>query len=181
MIDNPAIAIGLGMIISLILTESVGVTAGGLIVPGYIALNLHSPAMVLTTFGISLFTLAILNLLSRYIIIYGKRRLVFCLLLAFILGSIIREVPMHLMDLYDVEALSGLLKISELNFIQYSIVRIGYLLSQFTSSELIYVGYLIPGLIASWMDKQGIITTTSIILIIASLINLILMVLAHYV
>ena len=41
MIDNPAIAIGLGMIISLILTESVGVTAGGLIVPGYIALNLH--------------------------------------------------------------------------------------------------------------------------------------------
>ena len=69
MIDNPAIAIGLGMIISLILTESVGVTAGGLIVPGYIALNLHSPAMVLTTFGISLFTLAILNLLSRYIII----------------------------------------------------------------------------------------------------------------
>ena len=68
MIDNPAIAIGLGMIISLILTESVGVTAGGLIVPGYIALNLHSPAMVLTTFGISLFTLAILNLLSRYIL-----------------------------------------------------------------------------------------------------------------
>ena len=169
------------MIISLILTESVGVTAGGLIVPGYIALNLHSPAMVFTTFGISLFTLAILNLLSRYIIIYGKRRLVFCLLLSFILGSMIREVPMHLMDLYDVQTLSGLLKVPELNFIQYSIVRIGYLLSQFTSSELIYVGYLIPGLIASWMDKQGIITTASIILIIASLINLILMVLAHYV
>ena len=57
--------IPIGMIISLILTESVGVTAGGLIVPGYIALNLHSPAMVLTTFGISLFTLAILNLSYR--------------------------------------------------------------------------------------------------------------------
>ena len=181
MIDNPAIAIGLGMIISLILTESVGVTAGGLIVPGYIALNLHSPAMVLTTFGISLFTLAILNLLSRYIIIYGKRRLVFCLLLAFILGSIIREVPIHLKNIYDVETLSALLDISELNFIQYLIVQIGYLLSEFTSSELVYVGYLIPGLIASWMDKQGILTTSSIILIIASFINLILMVLAHYV
>ena len=181
MIDNPAIAIGLGMIISLILTESVGVTAGGLIVPGYIALNLHSPAMVLTTFGISLFTLAILNLLSRYIIIYGKRRLVFCLLLAFILGSIIREVPIHLKGIYDVETLSALLDISELNFIQYFIVQIGYLLSEFTSSELVYVGYLIPGLIASWMDKQGILNTSSIILIIASFINLILMVLAHYV
>ncbi|MBV68149.1 MAG: poly-gamma-glutamate biosynthesis protein PgsC [Candidatus Marinimicrobia bacterium] len=181
MIDNPAIAIGLGMIISLILTESVGVTAGGLIVPGYIALNLHSPAMVLTTFGISLFTLAILNLLSRYIIIYGKRRLVFCLLLAFILGSIIREVPIHLKSIYDVETLSALLDISELNFIQYFIVQIGYLLSEFTNSELVYVGYLIPGLIASWMDKQGILNTSSIILIIASFINLILMVLAHYV
>ena len=88
MIDNPAIAIGLGMIISLISLNLLS-TAGGLIVSGYIALNLHSPAMVLITFGISLFTLAILNLLSRYIIIYG-RRLVFCLLLAFILGSIIR-------------------------------------------------------------------------------------------
>ena len=149
--------------------------------PGYIALNLHSPAMVLTTFGISLFTLAILNLLSRYIIIYGKRRLVFCLLLAFILGSIIREVPIHLKGIYDVETLSALLDISELNFIQYFIVQIGYLLSEFTSSELVYVGYLIPGLIASWMDKQGILTTSSIILIIASFINLILMVLAHYV
>ena len=105
----------------------------------------------------------------------------FCLLLAFILGSIIREVPIHLKGIYDVETLSALLDISELNFIQYFIVQIGYLLSEFTSSELVYVGYLIPGLIASWMDKQGILTTSSIILIIASFINLILMVLAHYV
>ena len=85
MIDNPAIAIGLGMIISLILTESVGVTAGGLIVPGYIALNLHSPYMVLITFLISLFTLLVLNFLSKFIIIYGKRRLVFCLLFSFLI------------------------------------------------------------------------------------------------
>ena len=73
MVDNPAIAIGLGMIISLILTEAVGVTAGGLIVPGYIALNLHSPYMVLITFLISILTLLILNFLSRFIIIYGNK------------------------------------------------------------------------------------------------------------
>ena len=60
--------------------------------------------------------------------------------------------------IYDVETLSALLDISELNFIQYFIVQIGYLLSEFTNSELVYVGYLIPGLIASWMDKQGILT-----------------------
>ena len=181
MVENPAIAIGLGMIISLILTESVGVTAGGLIVPGYIALHLHSPYMVLTTFSISLLTLLVLNLLSRIIIIYGKRRLVFCLLFSFILGSIIREVPIHLKSIYDVETLSALLYISDLNFIQYYIVKIGYLLTKFTSSEMVYVGYLIPGLIASWMDKQGIVTTSSIIIIISSFINLILMVLTKYV
>jgi len=181
MIENPAIAIGLGMIISLILTESVGVTAGGLIVPGYIALHLHAPYMVLTTFLISLFTLLVLNLLSRFIIIYGKRRLVFCLLFSFILGSIIREVPIHLKNIYDVETLSALLHVSDLNFIQYYLVKIGYWLTKFTSSEMVYVGYLIPGLIASWMDKQGILTTSSIIIIISSFINLILMVLAKYV
>ena len=46
---------------------------------------------------------------------------------------------------------------------------------------MIYVGYLIPGLIASWMDKQGVIITASTIVIIASVINLILMVLGKYV
>ena len=181
MLDNPAIAIGLGMIISLILTESVGVTAGGLIVPGYIALNLHSPYMVLITFLISILTLLILNFLSRFIIIYGKRRLVFCLLFSFILGSIIREVPIHLKGVYDVESLFTLLQIGELNFIEYSIVKLGYWLTEFTSSDMVYIGYLIPGLMASWMDKQGVITTSSIILIISSFINLILMVLAKYV
>ena len=83
MLEHPAIAIGLGMIISLMLTEIVGVTAGGLIVPGYIALSLHNPYAVLFTFCISLITLLILNFLSRFLIIYGKRRLVFCLILSF--------------------------------------------------------------------------------------------------
>tara|TARA_B100001750_G_scaffold198909_1_gene172257 strand:+ start:31 stop:591 length:561 start_codon:yes stop_codon:yes gene_type:complete len=186
MIDNPAIAIGLGMIISLILTESIGVTAGGLIVPGYIALNLHSPYMVLITFLISLFTLLVLNFLSKFIIIYGKRRLVFCLLFSFILGSIIREVPIYLMndhfgDAWTVYGLADLLQTDELNFIQYYLVLLSFWLTEFTSADIIYIGYLIPGLMASWMDKQGVITTSSIILIISSFINLILMLLAKYV
>ncbi len=84
---NPfvGIAIGLGMVISLLLTESVGVTAGGLIAPGYIALSLHNPMAVIITFVISLITLLIVHLLSMKIIIYGKRRLVFCILIAFII------------------------------------------------------------------------------------------------
>ena len=191
MLDHPSIAIGLGMIISLILTESVGVTAGGLIVPGYIALNLHNPYMVVFTFLISLITLLALNLLSRFIIIYGKRRLVFCLLLSFLLGSIVREFPLYLMESNDIDNLLSLRNFEGLNFIQYFIVEISYQLVKFTEVEMnydylinnpmIYVGYLIPGLIASWMDKQGVIITASTIVIIASVINLILMVLGKYV
>ena len=41
--------------------------------------------------------------------------------------------------------------------------------------ELEYIGYIIPGLIASWMDRQGILRTTSVVLIVASIVNLIMM------
>ena len=41
--------------------------------------------------------------------------------------------------------------------------------------ELEYIGYIIPGLIASWMDRQGVIRTVSVILIVASIVNLFMM------
>ena len=42
------IAIGLGMVISLFLTETIGVMAGGIIVPGYFALYLQNPVQKYT-------------------------------------------------------------------------------------------------------------------------------------
>ena len=80
------IAVGLGIVISLFLTETLGVTAGGVIVPGYIALYLHDPLRVIGTFITSLIALSIVKFLSKFIFIYGKRRLVLSLLLGFLLG-----------------------------------------------------------------------------------------------
>ena len=171
MLEHPAIAIGLGMVISLILTEAVGITAGGLIVPGYIALSLHNPYAVAFTFCISLMTLFILNFLSKFIIIYGKRRLVFCLLLSFTLGSFIRDIPLYFMT-YKPDDFYYYLGIGLYNFNNY--------LASY-SGEMIYIGWLIPGLISSWMDRQGVLSTISTILIVSSVINLILMVLGKYV
>ena len=51
------IAIGLGMVLSLVFTETLGVTAGGIIVPGYIALYFTDPIKIVSTFLISLMTL----------------------------------------------------------------------------------------------------------------------------
>ncbi len=140
------IAIGLGIVLSLWLTEWLGVTAGGIIVPGYIAMYLHQPMRVVATFAIALLAYFIVQLLSRYLLIYGKRRLVLSLLLGFFLGYFSRNVLA-----VEVRALS-------LDF--YSI------------------GYIIPGLIASWMDRQGPIRTLSVIIITATIVQLAVMLLS---
>ena len=161
MINEPGIYIGIGMVLSLFLTESLGVTAGGIIVPGYIALHLHNPLAVVITFSISLVVLAIVKLLSMRMLIYGKRRLVLSLLLGFWLGFVIREFGTGFW-FYD----------SYYEWFQnFSQVE----------DKMIFIGYIIPGLIASWMDRQGATKTISTVLISASVVNLILMLLGKYV
>jgi poly-gamma-glutamate biosynthesis protein PgsC/CapC len=157
------------MVIGLILTESVGVTAGGIIVPGYIALHLHHPYLVAVTFLISLTSVLLLNILSRFMIIYGKRRFIFCILLAFFVGAVIRELPAYWLVKED------------LYLIQKFIIWLNESLSKLTGYEMIFIGYLIPGLIASWMDRQGIVITISTIIITSSFINLMLIVVGAYV
>ena len=139
MYADPEIAIGIGIILSLFFTETLGVTAGGVIVPGYIALYLHDPKMVLGTFAISLATFGLIKFLSKFMLIYGKRRLVLSLLIGFLIGFWVKEY--------------------------------------YTSGELYVIGNIIPGLIASWMDRQGISRTISVILITASIVYLSMMLL----
>ena len=49
-------AIGLGLLISLFFSETLGLAAGGMVVPGYVALMLHHPLRILGTVGVSLAT-----------------------------------------------------------------------------------------------------------------------------
>lgn len=137
------IAVGLGIVLSLILTETLGVTAGGVIVPGYIAIYLHDPVRVISTFGIALVVYLIVQLLTKFILIYGKRRLVLSLLLGFLLGYM-----------------------SKL-----------YLVFPDDQMNLAVIGNIIPGLIASWMDRQGVVRTLSVIIVTATIVQLFLMVL----
>ena len=123
------------MCLSLILTETLGVTAGGVIVPGYIALYIHEPFKIIITFSVSLLVLLIIRFLSNYIFIYGKRRLVLSLILGFFFG---------------------------------------YLSKIYLDSDLSSIGNIIPGLLASWMDRQGALKTISVVIIIAVATRLIL-------
>ena len=141
------ISVGFGMILSLLLTETIGITAGGIIVPGYIGFYLHEPLNVILTFTISILTILILNILSNFVFIYGKRRLVLCILFGFLGGAFVESF-------YGIKFFNSLFS----NFLE--------------TSSLGVIGYLIPGLIASWMDRQGVAKTISVVLITSSTVNL---------
>ena len=137
------ISIGLGIFLSLILSESLGVTAGGIIVPGYIALYLHQPMQVVVTFLVAILVWAIIKGMGNVMFLYGKRRIVLALILGFFFGYISR------------------------NFI--------YLSEDIGSVAVI--GNIIPGLIANWMDRQGIIRTLSVVLLTSVMVKLCIMIL----
>lgn len=64
----------IGIIFALIFTEFTDLSPGGVIVPAYFALYLTSPVRILTTVAAALVTMLIVNFLSRYMILYGRRR-----------------------------------------------------------------------------------------------------------
>lgn len=138
------ITIGLGIVLSLILSETLGVTAGGIIVPGYIAMNLNQPVQVLVTLLAAALVLAIIRGLGRFMFIYGKRRLVLALILGFMVGYASRNM----------------------------------FFSPVENVSFAVIGNIIPGLIASWMDRQGVIRTVSVIIITAVLVKLMVMLLS---
>ena len=138
-------AIGLGLVLSLIFSETLGLAAGGMVVPGYMALMVHEPLRILGTLTCALLTLGLLKLLSRYTLIYGRRRIVVAILIGFVFGALSRDLLL----------------------IRYRNVPI----------DMRTIGYVIPGLIANWMDRQGVIQTLCVMMTTAVLVRLLLMLL----
>src|SRR3990172_2147767 len=139
------LSIGLGLCVSLFFSEFFGIAAGGMVVPGYIALYLNRPLVIITTVLVSLLTYFIVNSLGGFMIIYGKRRTVLMILLGFLLGWLVRLLePMPLGP---------------------------------QAVELSIVGYIIPGLIAIWMDRQGIIETITALVTSSTIVRLVLIIL----
>lgn len=85
------IAITLGLILSLLSYEVFGLAAGGIVVPGYIALQLTNPEKLLGILVISLLTFLIVKVLEKYALIYGRRQMVICLLIGCLLAIFSRQ------------------------------------------------------------------------------------------
>lgn len=155
MIDILTASIGVGLAISLLFSEVFGLAAGGMVVPGYIALYLNRPVDIMLTVLASLTTYLVVHSLSTFIIVYGKRRTV----LMIIVGYLVRG----LLDLIPFYASTMLIAVS----------------SQFsdTPPEFTVIGYVIPGLIAIWMDRQGVLETLAALITSAVVVRLVLMLL----
>jgi len=80
-------AIGLGLLVSLFFAEALGLTASGLVVPGYVALHLDQPMMVLGTLLAGVVTMVAVRAIGRVILLYGRRTLVLCVIVGYLVGQ----------------------------------------------------------------------------------------------
>jgi len=74
------LAITLGLFSSLFFVDAFGLAAGGIVVPGYFALQLSHPDQIVATIAISIITSMIIKLIGRYTFLYGRRQMVLALL-----------------------------------------------------------------------------------------------------
>ncbi len=141
------VAVGLGMFLNLILTELTGLAAGGIIVPGYIAMNLHKPLSIAITGIVSLGTYVIVKYISKYMLLFGRRLLILCVLLGYVLGYSLRIFgPIDLKAIYI---------------------------------DLNVIGYVVPGLIAYWSFRQGILETFAAMIVVSVIVRLIIILLTN--
>src|SRR4030042_6691418 len=87
-----SLSIGIGLVVSLFFSEMLGLTAGGMVVPGYVALYLDRPVIIILTLIVSYLTYFIVHSLSAVMIIYGRRRTVLMILVGYSMGFLIRSL-----------------------------------------------------------------------------------------
>lgn len=135
-------AIGIGLVVSLVFSETMGLAAGGMVVPGYIALNLTDPLRVLMTMVLGVATWLVVMLLSNFTILFGRRRTVVIILVGFLLGALFR------------------------NFMVFDLGE--------ETIQLGAIGFIIPGLVGMWIDRQGVVETSATLVCSGVLVKLIL-------
>ena len=118
----------IGLVLTLLFISLTGWMPGGIIVPAYLVLFIDQPLRLLGTIAIAFAAWGLYRLVSRYLILFGKRRFVF-LILAGAIGSFILS---YILPRYFPETI-----------------------------ELKVIGWVIPGLIANSLEKQGWVVTLS--------------------
>lgn len=92
-------ALSIGVVISLIVTELIGLVPGGIIVPGYLAVMLDRPEALLVTFALTALTLLLLRLAARFMVLYSRRRFGVAVLIGLALSSLMQVLRPQLAGL----------------------------------------------------------------------------------
>ena len=140
-------SIFIGILLGYIYYELVGLTPGGIIVPGYIALYLDRPLMLLVTLLAVLLTMLLIMGLSRIVILYGRRTFLAAIIIGFLLKYVIESF------------LIGAVSIS---------------------ADLAVIGYIIPGLIAHEIRRQGTVPTLASLAMVSTTTFVLISVVQHY-
>lgn len=100
----------IGLIIAVLYVEIIDVYPGGIIVPAYVALYLDQPLKVLATILVAVVSIFIYKVLSRFIILFGKRRFVMLVLLGALLSQSWSLLSPHLFsDRLELRAIGWLI------------------------------------------------------------------------
>jgi len=139
---NPEVYIVTGIILGLLFTELTGLSPGGIIVPGYIAMFLNRPLEIFITVAAALCVMLVVKLASRLFFLFGRRRYVLCLLLGILFKLLIEHFS------FGLPMLGG-------------------------RTDIRLIGWLIPGIIANDMYKQGIPRTLFAACTVSALVYLV--------
>ena len=116
----------IGLLISLGIIGLTGVYPGGIIVPSYLVLFITEPERIVGTLVAALLTLLVYLLASRWLILFGRRRFVFLILVGGVWSILWRTLLPAFFPL---------------------------------SVEFTVIGWVIPGLVASHFERQGVLVT----------------------
>lgn len=136
--------IGFGVFINFLSYELIGYTAGGAVLPGYLALFLDQPGRIVGTFVAALVTLFIVRLLSRVVILYGRRKFAAMLLVGFLVNWLVDAAVLSWTGVFGP-----------------------------VQADVRVIGFIVPGLLANDMHGQGVISTTAVTLGAAVLVRLV--------
>ena len=87
-------AIALSVLLSLGLYEVFGLMTGGMVSAGYLCLFFEQPLRIVITLALAILVYAITQLISRFVILYSKRRFMMVIVLSLIFGWIIEQFVM---------------------------------------------------------------------------------------
>ena len=158
-----ALSIGIGLVVSLLFSELFGLAAGGLVVPGYVALYLSRPVDVATTLAAALLTFFLVRVASTFVIVYGRRRTALMILVGYGLGALLDA------------GVTAALEASAEPIVQAAlVVPAAAPVPVPAAFDAGVIGYIVPGLIAIWLDRQGVVPTLAALVTSAVVVRLVL-------